>query len=585
MSEAGRDDVWTDLEQLLKEGKLGADSPDEPCPDAGTSVSAEGDEDRAGLPFEDLLTELLDSWEDDRPGQIATSEGNGAEEPQVSLPDLMSRLMEGAETSESETVQSLEALQQRLNQEPPAGDPAQMADPDPAPEAVTPAPFHEIAPAIENQAAADASPAEDHPADFVAPALDEATQAGPDVLLLQASPAIEHEPAADASPAEDHPVDFAAPVVDEATQTDTEIPFLQAAPAGENEPGGLELSPAVRFGDLPAPGLSSGLLKALLSGLDESESGPLKTSEEDSSDPAASSMSGWTDDLLAALVEADESAQPPEVTGQSEETPTFSANEWEAQALLPGPAPSNRIDPSLSETILFEPPLPPDSVLDWPVVERGEGIGGQPQETGQAEEVGAGAEYEVDDSLRRLVGLMLAEIAASASPSEQTPSAETSTERTTERFLSFSLAGEVYAVDLAGILETDRLPRITRVPGLPAWAIGVSNLRGTILPVVDLRRLLNLEESENPSEGRILVARPVSGDPPAALVVDRLEGVALLAPSELHPAPQWLDSKILPYLEGIGSFKGRLVNVLDLGRLFKATGVNGDEPARTSEAA
>jgi len=536
MSEAGRDDVWTDLEQLLREGKLGIDSSEDPCPDAGTTVEAAGEEDRnapsdgdpSGLPFEDLLTELLGSWDDDRAGRIEGDRANGTEEPQVSLPDLMARLMEGAETSDSETVQSLEALQQRLSQEP---------------------------------------------------------AASVDSLTLEAAPPIETEPAAADPLPEEILAELAEPVLDEAPVASVDSLWLEAARPAETEPAEAAPQSAIRFGDLPAPGLRSGLLEALLSGFDEPESVLSASPAETHAVSAAGEASGWADDLLAALVQADEASHQTEIADESDGDPTPAPGSWETLALLPAPAPPNLVEPSAAETILFEPPLPPDSVLDWPVVEQGEGIGGQLPESDHAEEVESGSENEADDSLRRLVGLMLAEIAASASPSEQTPSAETSTERTTERFLSFSLAGEVYAVDLAGILETDRLPRITRVPGLPAWAIGVSNLRGTILPVVDLRRLLNLEESENPSEGRILVARPVAGDPLAALVVDRLEGVALLAPGELHPAPQWLDSKILPYLEGIGSFKGRLVNVLDLGRLFSATGVNGEEPARTSEAA
>ncbi len=234
--------------------------------------------------------------------------------------------------------------------------------------------------------------------------------------------------------------------------------------------------------------------------------------------------------------------------------------------------------------MLFEPPLPADALLNWPVMEQGLALTNLGQEAVTFEEGEAGPEVESDDSLRRLVGQMLAEMAASAAPAQHTPSTDAAVQRTTERFLSFSLAGEVYAVALAGILETDRLPRVTRVPGLPAWAIGVSNLRGAILPVIDLRRLLSLEEAENPQDGRILVVRPLPSASPVVLVVDRLEGVALLAPNELHPAPVWLDSKILPYLAGIGSFKGRLVNVLDLGRLFEATGVTGDESLRVGEA-
>jgi chemotaxis signal transduction protein len=304
----------------------------------------------------------------------------------------------------------------------------------------------------------------------------------------------------------------------------------------------------------------------------------------------------WTTDLFESLVRstecgetvieaaAAESSQET-VPDEPEASAAAAAEEiaqraaWELMSSLPAPAP-----PSFSEPMLFEPPLPPDSVFDWPVVEQRVSLAQASTEGETFEEAEAETEVETDDSLRRLVGQMLAEMAASAKPSDQSPNLDAGTAHATERFLSFSLAGEVYAVALAGILETDRLPRVTRVPGLPAWVIGVTNLRGSILPVVDLRRLLSLEEAENPLDGRILVVRPTPGDAPAALVVDRLEGIALLAPSELHPAPQWLDNKVLPYLEGIGSFKGRLVNVLDLGRLFGATGVSGEEPARAGES-
>lgn len=534
MSEAGRDDVWTDLEQLLKDGVLSNGSACDPDSDGEAAGEAacrenEGADDdgrRPELPFEDLLTELLGSWEDE-PAAQAEGEGGSAltEEPQVSLPDLMARMMEGPETFETETLQSLEALQQRLIQEPSVDEPA----------------------------------------------LPQTVGESPSVEVVEAAAAQVDEP-----PAPEGEI----VAVEEAIPLDQAVPEIESQ---QNEPGNLDESAdsapelVIGFGDLPAPGLKTGLLASLLSRDEGGDSASADLREEallgPPAGPPAEESPAWTDDLLAALVQSDEQSAQAEQVESSSDSPAI----WEA---LPAPAPPNLVEP-----MLFEPPLPPDSVLDWPMVEQKEAVASEPGEASQPTEGEGGAEHDADDSLRRLVGLMLAEIAAAASPSELAPSAETSVERTTERFLSFSLAGEVYAVDLAGILETDRLPRITRVPGLPAWAIGVSNLRGTILPVVDLRRLLNLEESENPSEGRILVARLAAGDAPAALVVDRLEGVALLAPSELHPAPQWLDSKILPYLEGIGSFKGRLVNVLDLGRLFSATGVNGEEPVRTGEAA
>lgn len=551
MSDAGREDVWTDLESLLK--KAGAEAEERPAEegrlDEVESRASESGEDAAEspeLPYQDLLSELLGSWSDDE-GDKQSPESPAGIEPEVPLSALMARLAENPwpppETSAVEPAAageegsgqaegsgqgegsgaaeepsaSLEALQNCLRE----GDGAQEE-------------------AKEGEFAAEADltpPAAEMPAAIGTVALDK--------------PAVEFaEPAMPGTA-------FAVEAPDWSATASLSAEESQAVAETH---AGIEENPPERGDDAPA----------------------------------------WTADLFVALVEADEASQaaaPEEAATAVEplpeapepliaeaaappepEAPSGQRDGWEVLASLPAPA-----MPSFSEPILFEPPLPADSTFDWPVVETQPSVIEPAAEPAGFEESEAGAEVESDDALRRLVGQMLAEMAAASAPNDRSHDMESAALKSTERFLSFSLAGEVYAVALAGILETDRLPKVTRVPGLPAWAIGVSNLRGSILPVVDLRRLLSLEEAENPQDGRILVVRPRPGDAPSALVVDRLEGVALLSPGELHPAPLWLDNKILPYLEGIGSFKGRLVNVLDLSRLFAATGVSGDEPVRSGE--
>ncbi|QOY85648.1 chemotaxis protein CheW [Paludibaculum fermentans] len=186
-------------------------------------------------------------------------------------------------------------------------------------------------------------------------------------------------------------------------------------------------------------------------------------------------------------------------------------------------------------------------------------------------------EPESDDgTLRLLLGTMKRELAESVRPRLPEPPAGAG--RVTERFLAFQLAGESYAVPLTRVMETERLPKVTAVPGLPAFVMGVANLRGSVLPLVDLAMLLELESTGRPHDARILVVRPSPDDSPVALVVDALQGVAMLAREELHRTPHWLDGRTTPFLEGIGSHKGRLLSVLDLDRVFAASELR-EQPA------
>jgi purine-binding chemotaxis protein CheW len=173
-----------------------------------------------------------------------------------------------------------------------------------------------------------------------------------------------------------------------------------------------------------------------------------------------------------------------------------------------------------------------------------------------------------DGALRGLLSVMRRELAQSEPARHREPPRAETHQR--ERFLAFGLAGESYAVALTRVLETDRLPKVTRVPGLPDYVRGVCNLRGAVLAVVDLRRLLHLDETAPARDERILVIKPAANDTPVALIVDSLLGVSLLAREELHRTPQWLEGKITPFLDGIGTHKGKLVSVLDLDRVFTA---------------
>jgi purine-binding chemotaxis protein CheW len=125
-------------------------------------------------------------------------------------------------------------------------------------------------------------------------------------------------------------------------------------------------------------------------------------------------------------------------------------------------------------------------------------------------------------------------------------------------------------VPLDLVLEVDRVPRVTRVPGAPASLRGIVNLRGEIVPLLDLRAMLELPPPPAGSSGRLVVVRMPAGDSPCALQVDALGGIALLDSGSLEtPAPE-LDSRIAPWVTGASAHRNRPVQLFDLNRLLAA---------------
>jgi len=138
-----------------------------------------------------------------------------------------------------------------------------------------------------------------------------------------------------------------------------------------------------------------------------------------------------------------------------------------------------------------------------------------------------------------------------------------------ERFIAFDLAGESYALPFDCVLETDRVPKFTYVPGMPAHVRGVLNLRGDIIPLVDLRLLFAVDDGM--ADGRMVVIRDREAKQPLALVVDRLIGLASYKAEEI--------SRIGGALRcGIARTQGRTVALLDPDRV--AAAAQGDEPIR-----
>jgi purine-binding chemotaxis protein CheW len=138
-----------------------------------------------------------------------------------------------------------------------------------------------------------------------------------------------------------------------------------------------------------------------------------------------------------------------------------------------------------------------------------------------------------------------------------------------EGYVVVRLAGHQIGIPTRRVVETDRLPRVTPLPFVPDFIPGVANLRGEVLPLVDLRLLLGLEPE---TEARMVVVRPREGEAATALVVDGLGGIAWLNPSQLSPVDAPVETGERVDLESLvsaaGRHRDRKLEILDLDRLF-----------------
>lgn len=126
---------------------------------------------------------------------------------------------------------------------------------------------------------------------------------------------------------------------------------------------------------------------------------------------------------------------------------------------------------------------------------------------------------------------------------------------------AFGLGGALCALDTALVEEVVRLRRTTPVPHAPAYVLGVMNLRGKIVTVIDLGRKLELAATQTGEESRLYIVRERDGL--VGLLVDRAAEVIELQAANLEPPPANVRGAEGKYFRGIGRVGGHLVAVLD----------------------
>lgn len=133
--------------------------------------------------------------------------------------------------------------------------------------------------------------------------------------------------------------------------------------------------------------------------------------------------------------------------------------------------------------------------------------------------------------------------------------------------VAFKLGKEEYAVDILSVQEINKLSRITRVPRAPGYVEGVINLRGNIIPVLNLHQRFGLGLQEMTEDTRIIVFE--HNDIKAGIVVDQVTEVSRIRATDIEEASGVYNSLNTNLIQGIGKMNGRLVILLNLQELVE----------------
>ena len=133
-------------------------------------------------------------------------------------------------------------------------------------------------------------------------------------------------------------------------------------------------------------------------------------------------------------------------------------------------------------------------------------------------------------------------------------------------FLSFQLGAEEYGIDILKVQEIRAYEKATRIPNTPEFIKGVINLRGVIVPVVDLRIKFGLESAAY-GETTVVIVLNIANRT-IGVVVDKVSDVLALAPEQIRPAPDFASRVENAFVRGLASLDERMLIIADIERLM-----------------
>ncbi len=130
----------------------------------------------------------------------------------------------------------------------------------------------------------------------------------------------------------------------------------------------------------------------------------------------------------------------------------------------------------------------------------------------------------------------------------------------------FTIAGENYGVDIGSVESIVKMQAITTIPHSLPCVEGITNLRGVVLPVINLRSRFSMPAHEADKNTRIVIA--LSGTYKVGMIVDSVSEVLRIQDQEIEPPPPMVTTVDSSYITGIAKLGGRLIIILNLSRIL-----------------
>lgn len=135
-----------------------------------------------------------------------------------------------------------------------------------------------------------------------------------------------------------------------------------------------------------------------------------------------------------------------------------------------------------------------------------------------------------------------------------------------DKFLTFAVDDEEYGIEIRDITEIIRIQKITDIPDVPHYIKGVINLRGKVIPVIDIRKRFNIHERTYNDRTCIVVITTNGTD--VGMIVDTVSDVVDIPENELEPAPRVKKSKTCRFIKALGKIGDAVKIILDTEKLL-----------------